>query len=127
MTVKDKPVYGIDFSPLRATLSGRVICIDGCANSAPSVVLVSLDSPEVAPVRQAVHGDGKYSFSDVLPGQYEIRVSSEQPLCWQHDARQVTVASAQSNAPDLVQTGYSMALHSSHAAKIDYFNVENDK
>jgi hypothetical protein len=70
LTVKDKPLQGIDFSPLRATLTGQVVCLPTPCETL-SITLSALDS-ELPPATQSVAADGSYTFTDVLPGQYEV-------------------------------------------------------
>jgi len=124
--VVDKSISVIDFSPLRATLSGRIKCIGKCADSL-TLTLVSTDD-EIPPAKQTITDSTTYSFTDVLPGQYDLHIQSEQgSICWKEDNQKVTVSSAITTIPDFVQTGYTMIVKSSHDTKIDYFNLDNNK
>lgn len=126
MTVVDKSISVIDFSPLRATLSGRIKCIGKCAD-ALTLTLVSTDE-DIPPVKQIAGESTTFSFTDVLPGQYDLHISSKQgSICWKDDSQKVTVSTAVTNVPDFVQTGYTMIVKSSHDAKVDYFNLDNNK
>lgn len=59
--------------------------------------------------------DGKYTFTNVLPGPYEITIPQSN-LCFESTRVLLNVASASEIAPDFVQHGYEVNIISSHRA-----------
>ncbi|XP_059482709.1 BOS complex subunit NOMO3 [Neocloeon triangulifer] len=126
VNVVDKSISVIDFSPLRATLSGRIKCIGKCADTI-TLILVSFDD-EIPPAKQTINEATTYTFKDVLPGQYDLHIKSEQgSLCWRDSVQKVTVSTATTTVPEFIQTGYTMVVKSSHDTAVDYFNLDNVK
>lgn len=66
---------------------------------------------------QATQIDGKYSFSDVLPGAYEVSVPTNL-LCWESNTLTLNVKSATEVIPTFVHTGYLVTVSSSHNTKV---------
>ncbi|CAB3359921.1 Hypothetical predicted protein [Cloeon dipterum] len=126
VNVINKSISIIDFSPLRATLSGRIRCIGKCAETL-TLSLVSTDE-EIPPAQQTIADSGTFTFNDVLPGQYDLHIKSEQGnLCWRDEIQKIIVSTAVTTVPDFIQTGYTMSIKSSHDTIVDYFNLDNVK
>lgn len=62
--------------------------------------------------------DGKYSFTDVLPGTYEVNVPTPSSLCWESTTITFNVKSATETIPPFVHIGYKMSVISSHSTKV---------
>ncbi|XP_073846910.1 BOS complex subunit NOMO1 [Musca autumnalis] len=122
--VKSEPIKDITFSQLRATLQGALKCLtdapaEGCLST--EVTLHSLDANgQPTGQKQTTKAqDGKYSFTNVLPGPYEITVP-QSSLCFDSTRVLLNVASAQETAPEFVQHGYEVNIISSHRAILKY-------
>ncbi|XP_058830145.1 BOS complex subunit NOMO1 [Topomyia yanbarensis] len=134
ISVDRSPLGGIMFSQLRATVEGEIRCLaDAAGSSCPkdlTVTLTALDS-NASPVGQPTKADseaGRYSFSNVLPGSYEVAVPKSR-LCWQASTIRINVKTAEENVPTFVQSGYVVSIVSSHSTKMIYKKegVENAK
>lgn len=63
--------------------------------------------------------DGKYSFIDILPGSYEVTVPQSK-LCWDKQAVNINVKSAQETIPTISHIGYQITIISSHTTNLKY-------
>lgn len=121
--VKMSPLSGITFSQLRATVSGDVKCLtDGegtahCQSSTISLNPLDADGNRNGQVITASLTNGKYSFSEVLPGTYEVSVPTKL-LCWESNTLTLIVKSATEIVPTFVHTGYLVSVSSSHNTKV---------
>lgn len=122
--VKTSPLSGITFSQLRATVTGDIKCLtDGgegtahCQSSIISLNPLDADGNRNGQVITASLQNGKYSFSEVLPGTYEVSVST-QLLCWESNTLTLIVKSATEIVPTFVHTGYLVSVSSSHNTKV---------
>ncbi|XP_058459551.1 BOS complex subunit NOMO3 [Malaya genurostris] len=134
ISVDRSPLGGIIFSQLRATVEGEIHCLDDAAGSDCSqdisVTLTALDS-NGHPIGHPLKTDskaGRYSFSNVLPGNYEVTVPKTK-ICWQSSSLKINVKSAQETVPKFVQSGYVVSIMASHSTKMNYKQegVENAK
>lgn len=125
--VNTSPLSGITFSQLRATVTGDVKCLsDGegtahCRSSIISLNSLDADGNRNGQVITATLTNGnKYSFSEVLPGTYELGVNSLTPnlLCWESNTLTLIVKSATEIVPTFVHTGYLVSVSSSHNTKV---------
>lgn len=117
--VSTSPLSGITFSQLRATVTGEVKCLsdgDGaalCRSSEISLNSLDADGNRNGLVTKAKLLNGKYSFSEVLPGTYEVSVPTNL-LCWESNTLTLIVKSATEIVPTLVHIGYLVSVSSSH-------------
>lgn len=122
--VKASPLSGITFSQLRATVTGDVKCLtdgEGTAQCQASVISLNpldADGNRNGHVITASLTNGKYSFSEVLPGTYEVSVPTKL-LCWESNTLTLIVKSATEIVPTFVHTGYLMSVSSSHNTKVN--------
>lgn len=122
--VEKSPLSGIVFSQLRATLTGEVKCLADAENSCSDDVFVTLSALDSNgnPVGHTIKTElsaGKYSFTNVLPGNYEISVPKTK-FCWQRNTVNINVKSAQETVPAIVQNGYIVSFMSSHGTTMNY-------
>lgn len=122
--VEKAPLSGIVFSQLRATVRGDIRCLadaDASCSKDIIVTLTALDSNgnTVGDPRSVEPKSGKYSFSHVLPGNYELTVPKSR-LCWQTSTVKINVKSAEESVPTFVQSGYIVSIVSSHSTKMTY-------
>lgn len=125
--VSTSPISGITFSQLRATVSGDVKCLsDSPLCKASTITLNSLDADgnRNDQVTTATLTNGKYSFSEVLPGTYEVSVPTNL-LCWESNTLTLIVKSATEIVPTFVHTGYLVSVSSSHNTKVYILNDFN--
>lgn len=123
--VKTSPLSGITFSQLRATVTGDIKCLaDGgegtahCQSSTIALNPLDADGNRNGQVITAKLSNGKYSFSEVLPGTYEVSVPT-QLLCWESNTLTLIVKSATEIVPTFVHTGYLVSVSSSHNTKVN--------
>lgn len=129
--VASSPLSGITFSQLRATVSGDVKCLSDtagqsqCRQSTISLNSLDVDGNRNGQVTTATLTNGKYSFSEVLPGTYEVSVPTNL-LCWESNTLTLIVKSATEIVPTFVHTGYLVSVSSSHNTKVcHYFSFHN--
>lgn len=127
--VISSPLSGITFSQLRATVAGDVKCLsdgEGTAHCrATTITLNSLDADgnRNGQVSTATLENGKYSFSEVLPGTYEVSVPTNL-LCWESNTLTLIVKSATEVVPTFIHTGYLVSISSSHNTKVNIIWIE---
>lgn len=118
--VDSTPMSSISFSQLKATVSGDLKCRsdskDHCNNV--KINLNSLDSS--GQIYTAELKAGKYQFSEILPGKYEV-VAQNPVLCWEQTKIPIEVKSAEEMVPSFVHTGYKITVISSHSASMSYW------
>lgn len=131
--VTTSPLSGITFSQLRATVTGDVKCLSDsegtahCRASTISLNPLDADGNRNGQVITASLVNGKYSFSEVLPGTYEVSVSTNL-LCWESNTLTLIVKSATEIVPTFVHTGYLVSVSSSHNTKVsDKYQWATDK
>lgn len=124
--VTTSPLSGITFSQLRATVTGDVKCLtdgDGaalCRLSEISLNSLDADGNRNGHVTKAKLANGKYSFSEVLPGTYEVSVPTNL-LCWESNTLTLIVKSATEIVPTFEHIGYLVSISSSHQTMV-YFS-----
>lgn len=128
--VNKSPLGGIVFSQLRATVGGEIRCLADAGNSCPKDVVVTLtaldsNSNPVGQPTQAEPVAGRYSFTNVLPGTYEVSVPKSK-LCWQTSAVKINIKSAQETVPPFIQNGYIVSVVSSHSTKMVYKKQDSE-
>lgn len=126
--VASSPLSGITFSQLRATVSGEVKCLsdgDGatlCRASEITLNSLDADGNRNGHVTKAKLENGKYSFSEVLPGTYEVSVPTNL-LCWESNTLTLIVKSATEIVPTFVHIGYLVSVSSSHHTMVAHFSI----
>lgn len=61
--------------------------------------------------------NGKYSFTDVLPGLYDVTVPDLQ-LCWITKSHRITIKTAEEKVPVFEHSGFLVSVISSHATQV---------
>jgi len=114
ISVTDKPVSNLYFSPVRVTVSGQVKCIGSCPD-----LSVTLKPEGFGQDTTVVAQNGAFSFENQLPGSYMVMVD-ETGLCW--DNNMVTFNIESDPVDNLVfkQTGWIMEVQSTHEAVLKY-------
>lgn len=126
--VISSPLSGITFSQLRANVTGDVKClVDGegkkhCHSSIITLNSLDVDGNRNDQVTTATLTNGKYRFSEVLPGTYEVSVPTNL-LCWESNTLTLIVKSATEIVPTFVHTGYLVSVSSSHNTKVILLKV----
>ncbi|XP_053621572.1 BOS complex subunit NOMO3 [Plodia interpunctella] len=120
LSVEDSAIDGISFSQLKGELSGRVVCSSAlCDDVAVTLRPLSADGGYIGKPLTMKAKDGKYKFSDVLPGSVEVSVGVGR-LCWKESTHNVVLTSQHATVPDFIHTGYILNFHSSHDIKVSY-------
>ncbi|XP_029039674.2 nodal modulator 3 [Osmia bicornis bicornis] len=119
--VSSRPVQNVNFLQLKATLTGTVKCLAGTDCSQASVTLKVLDGITVKTIQSK---DGRYQFTDVLPGHYEVLIDND-IFCWESPSYRISVTSERAELPPFQQTGFSVTFISSHDTVVEY-SVPND-
>ncbi|XP_033218946.1 nodal modulator 2 isoform X2 [Belonocnema kinseyi] len=115
--VSSKPLNNINFLQLKATLKGTVKCLPGTDCSQAYVTLKVLDGITVKSVQAK---EGRYQFTEILPGQYEVLIDTD-VFCWENPGHKIMITSEQAEIPLFRQTGFSVTFISSHDTDIEYF------
>ncbi|XP_037076289.1 nodal modulator 2-like [Pollicipes pollicipes] len=108
------PVSGVQLSPFRARVSGAVACRQPCAG-----LPLTLTADGLAPRTAVADQGGRFSFEDVLPGQYDVAPVKEE-WCWQEASVPVTVTVSDVSDVRLAQTGYALTVVTSHPTALHY-------
>jgi hypothetical protein len=56
--------------------------------------------------------NGKYSFQDIMPGDYKITISKVQGYCWEYNSKEISLQSVMSL--NIKQIGVQITIISSH-------------
>lgn len=121
--IRTSPLSNITFSQLRASVTGDIKCLsDGEGTDRCQSVFISLhgldaDGNRNGQVMTTFLQNERYSFSEVLPGTYEVSVPTEL-LCWESNTLTLIVKSATETVPTFVHTGYLVSISSSHNTKV---------
>ncbi|RZC36994.1 uncharacterized protein BDFB_006360, partial [Asbolus verrucosus] len=117
--VKAEQTGAIIFSQLKATISGRVQCIQKSDCIGLKVILkpVGDSSEKNDAIINISSADNSYQISDIYPGIYDIMLSSNK-LCWKADKQTVNVNNINVEIPTFIQTGYSVVFISSHETQV---------
>ncbi|GJP38808.1 hypothetical protein CLOM_g23217 [Closterium sp. NIES-68] len=129
VTVASKPVAGVSFSQSHLSVSGRVVCIDGCDRS----VRVSLTriGPLTGSAESAAAAgvaprslflkekEGSFLFEKVVPGKYRIEASKQviqgsdmagDEWCWKAQSADVAVSDSSVEGVVLEQSGWRVEI-----------------
>ncbi|CAI7868845.1 unnamed protein product, partial [Closterium sp. NIES-53] len=132
VTVTSAPVTGVSFNQSHLSVSGHVICIDGCDRS----VRVSLarigplagsaDSASAAASAASAsrsvflkEKDGSFAFENVVPGKYKIEASKQviqgsdmagDEWCWKTQSADVAVSDSSVVGVALEQSGWRVEI-----------------
>ncbi|XP_049779932.1 nodal modulator 3 [Schistocerca cancellata] len=122
--ITDHPVLsGIVFSQLKVQLSGELLCLNPGNDCGDIPVVLNTIPPDndntKIPVGITVARDSHFTFSDVLPGKYQVSVDKED-WCWESVSHIVSVNTAQSRVPAFRHTGFSVTIISSHNTNVQY-------
>lgn len=120
VTVSDSAVSGIDFSQLKATVEGRIECLDSKPCHDMTVTLRSHD--DVTTVAKG----GKYKFENVLPGDYKVIIDPSIEWCWENQELPLSVSSTQVEGPVFKQTGVAITIVSSHTTKVKMSQTQSN-
>ncbi|XP_043284324.1 nodal modulator 3 isoform X2 [Venturia canescens] len=121
--VSSKPINDINFSQLKAIVRGSVQCLKNSDCSQVSVTLKFLDGVTVKTLQAK---DGRYEFTDVLPGYYEVLIDTD-VFCWKNGVHRVSITSERAEVPPFEQTGFSVTFISSHATAVEYVEPGTSK
>ncbi|KAH0554100.1 nodal modulator 3 [Cotesia glomerata] len=121
--VSSKPISNINFLQLKATLLGSVACLKNSDCSKASVTLKVLDGVTVQtiPIK-----DGRYEFTEVLPGHYEVLIDTD-VFCWENPSHRVLITSERAEIPVFKQTGFSVTFISSHDSAVEFIDSVKGK
>jgi len=114
ISVTDKPVSNLYFSPVRVTVTGQVTCIGACPD-----LSVTLKPEGFGQDTTVVAQNGVFSFENQLPGSYMV-VVDETGLCWDNSMVNFNIESDPIDNLIFKQTGWIMDVQSSHEAVLKY-------
>lgn len=115
-------ISGILFSQLRATVTGEIKCLPDagstCDDLAISLTPGDGDGSQFGEVTASVK-NGKYVFTNVLPGTYQVSVLKPE-LCWESSSFQFVVKSSEEHLPLFRHIGYAVTIIASHSIHMTY-------
>lgn len=62
--------------------------------------------------------DGKYTFTELYPGQYELSILNNDEWCWEFKTITLQIADIVNVAPAFRRIGISFTVSSSHNTKV---------
>nr|XP_053652590.1 nodal modulator 3-like [Cherax quadricarinatus] len=113
-TVDSDPIGLLTFSQFLGEITGKIFCLEKCPDLN---VILRLAQGTGAP-RSTVAIDGKFSFTEVVPGSYQLSVQKDE-WCWKLKTIPVIV-NTQNVEVSLEQVGYQLTLASSHETTLSY-------
>jgi len=114
ISVTDKPVSNLYFSPVRVTVSGQVECLGSCPD-----LSVTLKPEGFGQDTTVVAQNGAFSFENQLPGSYVV-VVDETGLCWDNSMVSFNIESDPVDNLVFKQTGWMMDVQSTHETVLKY-------
>jgi len=114
ISVTDKPISNLYFSPVRVTVSGQVTCIGSCPD-----LSITLKPEGFGQDTTVVAQHGVFSFENQLPGSYAV-VVDESGLCWDNSMVSFNIESEPVDNLVFKQTGWIMDVQSSHETVLKY-------
>lgn len=108
VTVTTLPLLMVDFVQARVSLSGSVKCLGNCDTAIK--VSLSAHNRDQENLSANVDKNGKFSFANILPGQYKASIHYD-TWCWEQKEVDVTVQYQDYDHLEFLQSGY--VLHSS--------------
>jgi len=114
ISVTDKPISNLYFSPVRVTVSGQVKCLGSCPD-----LSVTLKPEGFGQDTTVVAQNGAFSFENQLPGSYVV-VVDETGLCWDHSMVSFNIESDPVDRLVFKQTGWVMDVQSTHETVLKY-------
>ncbi|XP_008559484.1 nodal modulator 3 [Microplitis demolitor] len=121
--VSSKPINSINFLQLKATLVGSVECLKNSDCNKASITLKVLDGVTVQtiPIK-----NGRYEFTEILPGHYEVLIDTD-VFCWENPSHRISVTSERAEIPVFKQTGFSVTFISSHDSAVEFIDPVKGK
>uniref|UniRef100_A0A1B0EZY6 Metalloproteinase-related collagenase pm5 n=1 Tax=Lutzomyia longipalpis TaxID=7200 RepID=A0A1B0EZY6_LUTLO len=113
------------FRQLRATVVGDVKCLpdakdsSGCKDITINLNSLDMSGNDNGQYISAVLKNGKYTFTDVMPGKYEASVQ-DTSLCWETSRYAFVVQSATETIPTFIHSGFKVTIIASHVVKMKY-------
>ena len=114
ISVQDRPLKDLYFSPVRVTVSGTVKCLGSC----PAVSVTLRPEGFGKDTKMAVK-NGAFMFENQLPGSYLALVEGE-ALCWDSDSIPFKIESDPVSNLHFKQTGWFMEVQSTHETVVKY-------
>ncbi|XP_014293397.1 BOS complex subunit NOMO3 isoform X1 [Halyomorpha halys] len=120
--VVDKCLDNVDFSQLRSTVRGRIVCMSPCPP-----ITINLKPKGKGPAKQAVAQSGLYEFTDVVPGDYDIYIEPGLGWCWEKETMSLSIMKEITELPNFTQSGFTATIVSSHDTKVSYWPEGHEK
>uniref|UniRef100_A0A146KZQ6 Nodal modulator 1 n=1 Tax=Lygus hesperus TaxID=30085 RepID=A0A146KZQ6_LYGHE len=122
--VVDEPVKNIDFSQLRSNVKGKIVCMTQCP-----LITVNLKPKGQGSALQTIAKNGRYEFTEVMPGDYDIYLEPGFGWCWDKESQSLAVIDETTEVPTFTQSGFTVTIVSSHSTTVTYYSEgqPNDK
>ena len=114
ISVEDRALQDLYFSPVRVTVSGTVKCLGACP-----VLTVTLRPEGFGKDSKMTVKNGAFTFENQLPGSYLALVQGE-GLCWSSDSLPFKIESDPVTNLHFKQTGWFMEVQSTHETVVKY-------
>ncbi|XP_065202501.1 BOS complex subunit NOMO3 [Planococcus citri] len=124
LKIKDKPVNNVNFEQKTASLGGSVICDDDNSCDETNLLLLSIDGNNIE--KRTTTKNGKYIFTELHPGKYELSVLNNDEWCWELKTLTVGIAEIVNTAPPFRRIGISFTVSSSHNTKLRYMKLSKN-
>lgn len=117
--IESEPFSGINFAQSLLTVSGRVRCLSAPCDPSIAVTLQSSGTEGADVVTTGLVADDVFVFQHVVPGAYVVSIDKPD-WCFENQVLQVQVKQHDVTGLELVQTGYKLAVKSSHDVTVEY-------
>ncbi|XP_073985905.1 BOS complex subunit NOMO3 isoform X2 [Rhodnius prolixus] len=120
----DSPLDNINFSQLRSTVKGKIVCMSVCP-----LITVNLKPKGQGGLFQTIAKGGTYEFKDVMPGDYDVYIEPGLGWCWDKETQPLAIINEVTHVPTFTQSGFTVTIVSSHDTKVIYYSETdiNDK
>uniref|UniRef100_A0A5S6QIU5 protein-serine/threonine phosphatase n=1 Tax=Trichuris muris TaxID=70415 RepID=A0A5S6QIU5_TRIMR len=114
--VANRSLKDISFRQFESSISGQLHCLEKYND-----VHVSLfqDGVQINRVLARPDASPSYKFQNVFPGVYTV-IADEDSLCWERNSIGVTVKDKDISSVDFKQSGFTLAVTSSHSVDLYY-------
>ncbi|XP_014250405.1 nodal modulator 1 [Cimex lectularius] len=122
VVVSDNVLNNINFSQLKCTVKGKIVCMSVCP-----LITINLKPKSVGGALQTIAKGGVYEFTDVMPGDYDVYIEPGLGWCWDKESLSLNVFDETTVVPTFTQSGFTVTIISSHSTKVVYYSESDSK
>ncbi|KAJ8298746.1 hypothetical protein KUTeg_022806 [Tegillarca granosa] len=124
VTLVNTPILDVTFSQFRASISGKVTCLEKCGAIEVLLDPLGRGEKEKKTITESGKG-GNFIFDKVMPGKYKVTLLHDS-WCWKDKTLDVEVVDTDISGIEFVQTGYILKCSISHEVKLHFAHEKKE-